>query len=1288
MAVLFFDYRIFSFFRQNVPISVQLKWLHISSLWVYRILTWAVLVVGFAFAAIVLSLRYWVLPNIEHYRGDIAQAVSQAAHQRITIGKISANWDGIRPDLVLENVTLFDAANRPALELARVDNTLSWLSLLTFDLRFHSLEIHRPMLTIKRDAAGTIWIAGIALSQRPEADGGAVDWLLRQREIVVRDAEISWLDEMRGAPQLDLKHVELKVENRGDSHRFGLRAVPPPQLASPLDLRGDLRGDSVRVLSEWNGNMFVQLDYADIAAWRAWVPFPIEFPQGAGALRLWLDFSQNKMQNIVADVRLADVRTRLATDLPELDLTSLSGRVAWKTTTAGFEFSTSKLALTTKSGLGLQPVDFLLRISGGAGELQTNALDFGPLMALVDRLPLEPELRQQLTTLAPRGSVYDVLLRWSGSWQQPSQYSVRGRFQDLALKPYRRIPGFSGISGNIDGNEKAGSLRLSSSGAGLDMPLVFRQPLQFETFAAQLGWLNGSAGAELRMNKISFSNQHLAGTLVGKYQRPPGGGSLIDLTGNLTRADARYGSLYIPLVIGKSARDWLDRAFLKGQSNDVSLRLKGNLDDFPFSDGKNGIFQVVAKVTGGVIDYGENWPKIENVSGDLNFSGKRMDVFARQGTILGVNLGKVHAEIPDLLTNQESLRVTGEAEGPTSAFLSFIEKSPVNAMVDHFTDGMRAQGNGKLTLKLDIPLRTISKARVSGGYQFINNVIVGGDGLPPFQGVNGRLDFSESSVRVQKATGTFMGGPLTMSASTQRDSSVRGALQGQANFDSLRRAGGAPAWLLDLRGSAPWSGSFVMRNKLADLVLESNLQGVASGLPAPLVKSAAEAVPLRIERRYLGRQQDQIKVSYGDIVSANLLRSTAAGGSVIRRGSIRFGGIAPEPQRDGVSITGSLKSLNLDRWLTLSGSGSNSMNIDFSSIDLKVGEVETFSRRFHDVAIAGTMQGGAWHTTINSRELEGTASWQPQGRGKLAAQLKKLIIPPVIETAASPVQASAEPPRKLPALDIVADQFQIKGKQLGKLDLSAVPDGRDWRIEKLHIISPDGTLAANGVWQNWHTQPRTQINLQLETGDIGKLLTRLGYPEGVRGGTAKLNGSLAWPGSPQDFNYPTLSGNLVLEAAKGQFVKLEPGIGKLLGILSLQALPRRISLDFRDIFSEGFAFDEILGGVNINHGVATVDNFRIRGPSAHVVMVGEVDLANETQKLRVKITPSISDAASIAGALIGGPVAGVAAFLAQKVLKDPLDQIASYQYDVTGTWADPQVSKAGFLNDLQQGKVQ
>ncbi|MCW5606309.1 MAG: hypothetical protein KIT18_17340, partial [Burkholderiales bacterium] len=567
---------------------------------------------------------------------------------------------------------------------------------------------------------------------------------------------------------------------------------------------------------EWNGRLFVQLEYADIAAWRTWVPFPVEFPSGSGALRLWMGFGDRGLKDIVADVRLADVKTRLAQDLPQLELAELSGRISWKQLADGFEFSTARLGLTAQEGLILHPADFMLRVRGGMdpqrmrGEVQANAIELQPLAALADRLPLSTEFRKRLGELAPKGSLYDVAVRWNGDWRQPAQYSARGRFQGLAMSRHGRIPGFSGISGNIDGNEKSGVLHLNTGGATLDMPLVFRDHLEFDAFTAQVAWSRDGDATDLRLNNISFSNGHLAGTLFGSYRAFPDRRGLIDLTGNLTRADARFASRYIPLVVGKTARDWLDRAFLAGHSNDVALRVKGNLDDFPFPDNKGGLFQVTAKVTGGVLDYGERWPRIEGIDGDLNFRGQRMDVHARHGSIMGARLRNVYAEIPDLVHPEEVLIVTGEAEGATGDFLGFIDKSPVGAMINHFTDGMRADGSGRLALRLRLPLEDLSASEVAGSYQFINNTVVGDHDLPPVEQVNGRLEFTESSVRAQNVSGVFLGGPVTISATTQRDSTVQLNLQGRANVDNLRRAGRAPSWMLSLRGSAEWRGSFTL----------------------------------------------------------------------------------------------------------------------------------------------------------------------------------------------------------------------------------------------------------------------------------------------------------------------------------------------------------------------------------------------------------------------------------------------------------------------------------------------
>jgi uncharacterized protein YhdP len=213
------------------------------------------------------------------------------------------------------------------------------------------------------------------------------------------------------------------------------------------------------------------------------------------------------------------------------------------------------------------------------------------------------------------------------------------------------------------------------------------------------------------------------------------------------------------------------------------------------------------------------------------------------------------------------------------------------------------------------------------------------------------------------------------------------------------------------------------------------------------------------------------------------------------------------------------------------------------------------------------------------------------------------------------------------------------------------------------------------------------VNVKLDVSDVGKFLARLGWPKAMKGGTAKLEGPVKWSGNPTRFDIPSLSGQLKLEAKDGRFQEIEPGVAKLLGILSLQALPKRVTLDFRDIFSKGFSFDRISANVNITSGVADTQDFVMQGSAARVDMRGQVDLAGETQNLVVRVAPSLSEGIAIAGAIVN-PAIGVAALIAQKAFRDPFSKLASFEYTVTGTWADPNIarlSKAPF-NPREKGR--
>ena len=215
-----------------------------------------------------------------------------------------------------------------------------------------------------------------------------------------------------------------------------------------------------------------------------------------------------------------------------------------------------------------------------------------------------------------------------------------------------------------------------------------------------------------------------------------------------------------------------------------------------------------------------------------------------------------------------------------------------------------------------------------------------------------------------------------------------------------------------------------------------------------------------------------------------------------------------------------------------------------------------------------------------------------------------------------------------PEVDIVADALRSKDRTLGKLELLAHPSGSDWQIQKLALINDFGRIDAEGSWRNVASRSQTSLNVAVDVKEAGGFLGRFGWPNAVKSAPTKIDGQLSWDGAPSDFDYPTLTGNFKLRSGAGQFTKVDPGVGRLLGVLSLQALPRRISLDFRDVFSEGFAFDTIAADVRMRNGVMHTDDFRLVGPAAAVNIAGDVDLARETQQLKVRVQPSLSSGVS------------------------------------------------------------
>ena len=1244
----------------------------------------AALVLYFGFAAVVLALRFWILPEIEEHPEAVAEIISRNIGQRISIGSADSGWQRLRPYLALTDVRLYDTDGKVALSLPSVSCTLAWDSIAFGTLRFDSLSLDKPQLAIRRDQAGTLHVAGIRLDPAV-GGGGFANWVLAQREVIIRDAFVSWEDQLRQAPLLSLTNLDFVMRNRGSHHRFALRALPPREFSSALDLRGDLEGRTIEQLQAWNGKLYAELAHADLAVWRNWVDYPLEIRSGQGGLRLWLSIADKHLDDAAVDVSLANIGARLAADLPLLEMNSLQGRLSAKRSAGGYEVAGRQVTLALQTGERLPPTQFSVKWQPGEekraelGEVKIDALELQPLAILGEYLPLPPQVRKILAEAAPQGSVADMNLSWEGELPNPKRYSVRGRFDQLSMRAYARLPGFTGVSGNIDGNEKGGSVLLNATKSSVELPHVFVDPeRKFDSLTAQLAWSHAQGDLQLKLSNIAFSNADLAGTAFGTYTTAAEGPGLIDFTARLNRSDARTTARYIPFL-RQNLLDWLDRSLLAGRTSEVSLRLKGNLKDFPFQNVKGGVFQISAKVVDGTLNYAQGWPVIEGVNAELHFDGRRMEVISNKATILGAKVAHAHVIMPDLFTPERVLDISGSVEGPSSEFLNFIRQSPVNRLTGGFTGNMSAAGNGKLQLKIDLPLARLADVKVTGNYQFTGNQVNIDTDWPPVTQASGRLDFSENSVNMRAVNAQFLGGPVTVGIASQRDGVIVVNSRGTLNAALLPAALEQPL-LRHISGTTNWNASVNIRKRGATVLVETGLQGVASALPSPMGKGPAEVLPLRFERTVVTEEArgdelgqtatDRSTLELGKVVRVEVHRHRENGAMVIERAAIGLNE-APKLPDKGTVINGTAAELDLDQWLNVLGNAGGA-NAPLSALTLKVGALDVYGKRINDVALRAGFQGSDWLANIDARELVGTVRWRSQGKGRVSAQLSHFTFPE--PTPGKLVDET--PPKELPGLDIVADNLVARDKKLGRLELAAANEGRDWRIEKLTLATPDSLLSADGLWQTAGARQRSNLNLKLDISDVGKYLERVGYPGSMQRGSARLLGKLTWAGSPQSIDYPSLAGDLSLLAEKGQFLKIDPGIGKLLGILSLQALPRRITLDFRDVFSEGFAFDKISGSATIAKGVLHTQDFAMLGPSAQVAMSGDIDLAQETQALRVRVVPSVGDTLSVAGlVLLANPITGVASFLAQRLFKDPLGQVFAFEYAIGGTWADPKVEK-------------
>lgn len=1327
----------------------------------HHALSWfliVLLVAYFVFCGMFLTLRYVVLPNIDSYKPELERVASYFIDRPVSVGTLHASWRGLRPNLVLHDVVIHDREGQQALALPEVAATVSWWSVLVGEPRLYSLEIARPDVEIERDADGRIYIAGIMLDSQQQSEGRGLNWMLAQREIVIRNGWVRWRDLQRGAPELVLSNVDFLLQNQWRSHRLALKATPPSDLAAPIDLRAEFTHPAFAKqrsdFSQWTGEIYADWRNTDLQAWKQYLDYPFELTGGAGSLRAWLKFDRGVVANFTADMALTNLTVKLGPTLSPLNLVEVSGRISAGEVAAGLKeqllsygdhghaLTLTNFSLRTDQGAVL-PATTVSHIYTAAGrstaekhELKITDLDLEALAQLASHLPISDVERQMLADFAPRGRLHDFSAGWEGDLPGKAAYRVSGQFFDLASRAQPGstvmpgMPGFQGLSGSVDASQDGGTINLNGNNLSLDLANYFAEPLlPFDDITLRASWsLRERDILTVKIGSMEFTQSGIRGSLEGSHVLPltkEGALGNLDLTLHFPTVDLSRIARFMPSQTPSETRAWMAGAVLEGQGRDVNIVIKGDLDKFPFQlryagEKPSGIFKISGKIENGKLSPApmevaadkrtQLWPRIEEIRGDLLLDRTRITIHADTAKTRGAALSAVDVVIPDYWADKITLDVNGNATGSLQTMLGYVNSTPLLEWLGNFTEETRATGNARLALKMSLPLYEGGQPTVQGNLRFQGNEVQLMRGTPALQQASGELIFSDKGFQLTGMQGNFLGGPLSFTGGTLRDGSTQIKFDGGMTSEGLARSLPGPAirkLSKRITGGTRYSAILRIKNQRTELTLESTLAGLAMDLPAPLLKTSNEVMPLRFtlapQALYEDlMQSEEIRITLGKNLAARYLRQRSVAKNApwkLVRGGIGVNVPVPMPD-SGLAINLDVPSLSIDAWRntvaalftepSASDAATDAAAMDFSAyvtpdlLGLRTTELIVADKKLDNAIVGASRQRGNWQVNIHSDQAVGYATWNDpsseRGAGKISARLASLVIPKSAASDVSDLLSGKTSSAQLPGLDIVADNFELMDIKLGRLELVAsnagVTLGREWRINRLALSNSDATLRASGKWSTMGGTNQSGLSYELDISDAGRLLDRFGFERLLKGGKGRMEGDLSWKGPPYDFDIPTLSGNLSLSLASGQFLKVDPGAAKLLGVMSLQSLPRRLVLDFRDLFSEGFAFDGIASTATITRGVIKTDSFKMRGVNAVVLMDGTVDLEAETQNMNVVVIPELNvGAASVVYGLAVNPVVGLGTFLAQLFLRNPLSQALTQEYQITGPWKDPAVKK-------------
>jgi uncharacterized protein (TIGR02099 family) len=1101
-------------------------------------------------------------------------------------------------------------------------------------------------------------------------------------------------------PELVLDRVDVDLVRESDRLAATMSARLPATLGGRMAVGATAHG--LGDLAQLGWRIDLRAQDVEFAGWHLLLPEYLgNLAAGAGTFQLSAAGTGGDLATVVLNFSAADVVTRLGETLqPKFD--QIAGAMTLKHT--GDEWLLRGRQLRALRGGRSDPIsqfDASWRAAaGGLLELHaaTNYLRADGLLPLTGLLP-QPDLRARLLDIAPTGEWQDARLDLDrGAVADPWRMQVHARFRDAGFAPVGKAPGLHGVSGEIAGTESGGHLTVAMQGGQLNWPTQWQAPVTLDAAAATLYWQRTADGLLVATPGLTAQN-HDARIRAELALRVPsdGGSPRLTLVAQIADGNVAAAHNYLPrLVIPPKTLDWLDKALLAGRMPQARVVLNGPLRSFPFRDG-SGVFDARADFEQGTFWYLPDWPELTNVSARVEFVNQGMSAEILGGTALGVKLEGGNAQFPDFKVGELTLHAN--AAGDAGEVLNFLRATPLEASTGRLFSSVQAQGDLHTGLDLFLPFKDLVHRKVLV-HTHMDGVTLARPGLPlTANELNGDFDIDGGELARADFRGRLLGGSFhAIARTTKRRPLTRSQLdlRGTLSGDAVRAALSLPP-AAALRGVADWRAVVRIAPEPArerSLHVSSSLVGLEMPLPAPLAKPGVQPLPSWVDVQWPAAGGLQVNLALGTLLRGVFLLDSDpdTGSESLAHAAVMFGDADPVfSDTQIVNVGGKIDRLDLGGWLQTVPSSKSAKPIThyLRTASLEAGEVDFIGLAFHAVTLDLAARSEHWHLAVGGPNLAGAISWpmapdaaEPWDlhfdRVELDGQSVAKNDAAATADAAQPTTAApATTPHSVPAMRFSADEFDIAKARLGSVQATITKRDDGISLDQLRVASPSFTLDAKGEWRG-KDAGLGRIVGSWTSSDVEATLAQLGAPDVISAKTGHVDFDLNWVGAPTADALSEAVGHVDIALDKGQLLGVKPGAGRVLGLASIAALPRRLVGDFSDLTDKGLAFDTARADFDLRDGSAYTDNVLFKGPAAEIGLAGRIGLKAHDYDQTAVVTGNVGSTlpiAGIAGAFAAGPVVGGAVLLGTQVFKQQLKGLARAYYRITGGWDNPIIDR-------------